>query len=478
MHMLSASPRFVQKVQSQKARSVFNNLITGPRGSDEREGAALFLAGQLAHAEQLESDLPGHADDLEEWMLQGVENVGQQYRRYLAERKAGKERSYFRNRAQALYFLKGVAPTKLVDGAWLYGLVSHWEDPRFLALIQTYLEELGDGIPDKNHVALYRHLLAANDCSHWNNLSDEHYLQGAIQLSLAYNANRFLPEIIGFNLGYEQLPLHLLITAYELKELSIDPYYFTLHVTVDNADSGHAKKAVSAVSEAMPKGSDARDFYRRVQNGYKLNSLGVSTEVIIAEFNLERELGAIFSRKGSIGQYAHSDYRLVGDRSVNDWLSDSTRTSAFIRAMEDSGWFQRHQDPQNSRFWKLIHSEKAKMFGVFDAYEQQVIYDWIAGDAANSLPSKPARASTNNALCKEERERLVHSASKPPRHPATPPTKPASDFDTEANALQASVASANNLQEAMQVLIPWLSPARHHTATGLLATRIFADLLA
>jgi hypothetical protein len=65
------------------------------------------------------------------------------------------------------------------------------------------------------------------------------------------NAEKFLPEVIGFNLGYEQLPLHLLITAYELKELHIDPYYFTLHITVDNADSGHAKQAVDAVFSAM-----------------------------------------------------------------------------------------------------------------------------------------------------------------------------------------------------------------------------------
>ena len=71
-------------------------------------------------------------------------------------------------------------------------------------------------------------------------------MQGLIQLALAYNSDQFLPELIGYNLGYEQLPLHLLITAYELNELGIDPYYFTLHVTVDNADSGHARKAWEA----------------------------------------------------------------------------------------------------------------------------------------------------------------------------------------------------------------------------------------
>jgi hypothetical protein len=83
-----------------------------------------------------------------------------------------------------------------------------------------------------------------------------------------YHADQFLPEVIGFNLGYEQLPLHLLITAYELKELGIDPYYFTLHITVDNADSGHGRKAVEAVFDCDAPVGDSGDFYRRVRSGY------------------------------------------------------------------------------------------------------------------------------------------------------------------------------------------------------------------
>ncbi|MFD2270388.1 iron-containing redox enzyme family protein [Undibacterium arcticum] len=89
---------------------------------------------------------------------------------------------------------------------------------------------------------MYKKLLATHGCEQWDNLSDEHFVQGAIQLSLAQHADHFLPEVIGFNLGYEQPPLHLLITAYELNELGIDPTYFTLHFTIDNANTGHAKK--------------------------------------------------------------------------------------------------------------------------------------------------------------------------------------------------------------------------------------------
>src|SRR5690606_31490349 len=125
---------------------------------------------------------------------------------------------------------------------------------RMAPLVHTYLEELGDGAPDKNHVLLYRRLLTQHgiQAEDDGSLPDDLYEQGLIQLCLAWNAREFLPEVIGFNLAYEQLPLHLLVTSYELNELGIDPYYFTLHVTVDNGHSGHARQACDAVLGLLP----------------------------------------------------------------------------------------------------------------------------------------------------------------------------------------------------------------------------------
>lgn len=476
--------------RSRPARDVYFDLFHGQAGHGEMEKANHFLSGQLANAARLDSDLPEEMDALFDWMQAGVEDVGHRYRQYLDARQAGGERRYFRNRSHALFFLKSVAPTKMVDGAWLYGLLPRWQDTRFTALIQTYLEELGEGVATKNHVVLYKKLLASHGCERWDDLSDDHYVQGAIQLSLAYHAERFLPEVIGFNLGYEQLPLHLLITAYELKELGIDPYYFTLHITVDNADSGHAKKAVDAIFEAMPRVGDPKDFYRRVQNGYKLNFLGESTNSVIESFDLQREMEEIFSRKGTIGQYAHSDYRRVAGRTINEWLSNPTEVGGLIAAMEESGWFARHQDPQNSRFWKLIQSEKAKMFGVFSAYEQQVIYDWIAGDAAQDLnfkwkPIERARPQ----LSIETKQRFFHASDTQPAKTIgngkaleiQPPQRTSgdtdNDFDAEVRLLDESLASAANPEQAMSTLIALMSPTNHHTAPGLAATRIFNEIM-
>ncbi len=475
MQTMSFVENVAQELQPQPARSVYFDLADGQASARELEMAEYYLSDQLVKAAHLESDLPERMEELGAWMQAGVEQVGQSYRSYLDARQAGGARRYFTNKSHALCFLKSVAPTKLVDGAWLYGLLPRWQDARFSSLIKTYLEELGEGLPAKNHVLLYKKLLTSQGCQRWDELSDDHYVQGAIQLALAHHAERFLPEVIGFNLGYEQLPLHLLITAYELKELGIDPYYFTLHITVDNADSGHAKQAVDAVFDAMPKLGDAGDFWRRVRNGYKLNLLGAITNSVIASFDLEQEMMAIFKRKSAIGQHAHSDYRRVAGRTVNDWLSAPAEVAAFTAAMEHEGWFKRHQDPQNSRFWKMIQSEKAKMFGVFSAYEQQVIYDWIAGDAASEFTCTASSARLPQRRLPAETKRRLLDAPQPEQ---VADESFDNDFDAEVRALEAKLDASANQQQTMSMLLALMSPANHHTAPGLKATQIFSELFA
>jgi hypothetical protein len=348
------------------SKALYFSLLDNPAGAQAASRAYLRAQIEAARAEPVE--LPEALYELPGWIQGRAETVGLAYREYLAARKNGAARRYFTSKSHALAFLKGAAPTKLVDGAWLYGVLGRWENPDFHPLIKTYLEELGDGVPDKNHVTLYRRLLAAHGCEHWEGLGEDHFVQGAIQLALAHNADEFLPEIVGYNLGYEQLPLHLLITSYELNELGIDPYYFTLHVTVDNAGSGHAHKAVQALRMLMAQSSDPADFYRRMLDGYRLNELGASTTSVIAGFDLEAELVEIFTAKAAIGKNMHSDYCRVAGRSVNEWLADPARIPAFLGALEEAGWIKRGEAVENSRFWRLIQGDRAVMFGVFSSY--------------------------------------------------------------------------------------------------------------
>ncbi|MFS2218191.1 iron-containing redox enzyme family protein [Telluria sp. Tellsp104] len=471
-----AAGRDTRPVQVSSARDLYFALMDNPVAALEASGA--FLAAQIEVARAEPCELPDAVWQLQGWIQGRAESVGIAYREYLAARKNGAPRRYFTNKSHALYFLKGVAPTKLVDGAWLYGTLSRWENPEFHPLIKTYLEELGDGVPDKNHVTLYRRLLAAHGCEHWETLPEDHFVQGAIQLALAYNADAFLPEVVGYNLGYEQLPLHLLITSYELNELGIDPYYFTLHVTVDNAGSGHAHKAVQALRHLMAQSGDPAAFFQRVLDGYRLNDLGACTTSVIGAFDLEAELVEIFSAKAAIGKNMHSDYCRVAGRSVNDWLADPRQIPEFLTKLEESGWIQRGEDVEQSRFWRLIQGERAEMFGVFSNHEQQVLRDWIT-----TPRDATAAARTTRVLSHRARQRTLDSLTQHAQRSGYPERglirrRPAgTGGDSELHQLEQRVAAAAGKPEAMAMLAQLMAPSAHHTAIGLMATRMYSQLL-
>jgi hypothetical protein len=468
--------RAVRPARVPAAKALYFSLLDNPAGC--RDAARAYLAAQIELARAEPCELPDAVWQLQGWIEGRAESVGFAYREYLAARKNGVARRYFTNKAHALYFLKGVAPTKLVDGAWLYGTLARWDDPDFHPLIKTYLEELGDGVPDKNHVTLYRRLLAAHGCEHWEALPDDHFVQGAIQLALAHHADEFLPEVVGYNLGYEQLPLHLLITSYELNELGIDPYYFTLHVTVDNAGSGHAHKAVQALRNLMAQAGDPAASFRRVLDGYRLNDLGACTTSVIGGFDLEAELVDIIKAKAAIGKNMHSDYCRVGGRSVNDWLADPAQVPAFLTALEDAGWVQRGEDVEHSRFWRLIQGERAEMFGVFSSYEQQVLRDWIVTPRDAS-----ATARTGRVLSHRARQRTLDTLTQHTQRSGYPERglirRRSADTrgDTALHQLEERVANAAGKPEAMAMLARLMSPSVHHTAIGLMATRMYSQLL-
>ena len=361
---------------------LYRRLADGEPDAATRAEAEQFLREQIAATGTGPDALPESPHDLSAWMQANAQSVAAQYSVYLKQRTAGAPRRYFMNRAHALYFLRSVAPTKLVDGAWLYGLVTHWRNGRFDDLVRTYVEELGEGAPGKNHVLLYRKLLARYGLDPLDDLPEETRVQGLVQLALAYSAGEFLPEVIGFNLGYEQLPLHLLISAYELNELGLDPYYFTLHVTVDNSDTGHAMRACNAVLGTLPRLGDATQFWQRVRDGSRLADAGLGTMDVIDGFDIQAEVVRILSNKSGSGHGAHSDYCKVAGRKVNDWLSQPQQIPAFLDALQQAGWIKLGQPVEHSRFWGLLQGERAEMFGVFSSYELQVIHDWIRGDAS------------------------------------------------------------------------------------------------
>lgn len=423
------------------ARDMYFSLLAPSGFSKGRADSAGFLAAYLKETSQHFNDIPAHPEQLEAWLDDHNQVVGWQFQEYLTARTEGGR---------------------------------HWDDSRFASLLKIYLEELGNGIEAMNHVVLYRKLLKVNECEDWKRLDDKFFTQGAIQLALAANTETHVPEVIGFNLGYEQLPLHLLITAYELKELNIDPYYFTLHTTIDNAHSGHARAAIDAVTEAMPTFGSARNYMGRVMAGVKLNDAGLGTLDIINHFDLLGEVIRILQDKLGIGQYMHSNRCVIEGKTINEWLADSDQVAKLLYVMQKTGWIKRHQDPEQSRFWQVIAAEKAPMFGVFTAYERQVLYDWIAGDVLESLPKvarlgAPWRMTERLPSPEEKQQGNVYDLRSGRRLEGA--LAPANDFNHEQLSLERYLQGLG--QKRMEFLIDWLSPAKHHTSLGLCATRYF-----
>ena len=426
------------------ASAVYHALMT-----NDEQGLRLgraFLERQLQRAARLTCDLPETPEQLSEWARQGAHATSGAYQRYLDGRAQGQPRRYFGNRAHALYFLQAMAPTKLVDGAWLYGLLPRWREQRFHGLIQRYLQRLGNGDPAQHGALRYNNLLTEHGCAAPAWLSDEHFVEGAQQLALGRLAADYLPEVIGYSLGHEQVALS--ISAFELHELDIDPHCFHAHPGIGG---GHAPKAVQAVLDNLPAAGDAQGFYRRVALGYRLNRLGLHASAAIAAFDLERELLAMLERKRAVAGAMPSDFCRIGGRTVKQWLSQPGQLGDLLVALCKRGWIQRHRNPQHSHFWRLLQSEYAVIFG---SYERQLLHDWIAGDWLQTRPDS-------------------NHPPAPRRHDPPPmtPRCAAGDgaLDKQLRELAEPARSAR--------LIELMAPTANATPIGLAATRLFASLL-
>jgi len=212
---------------------------------------------------------------------------------YLKRRESGLPRELFQDLDHAKWWLKQISPVKYVDGAWL-GHIHRITTPFALRPItkkawQIMSEELGDGDFTKNHVYLWRELMediGANlsapdteDFIHPRHRLDKVHVwkAGVAQLLISIFPHEFLPEILGFNMHFEMLTWDTMRAIKELKELKLNDYYFLLHISIDNADSGHTAMAMQAVIDYMVhvQNTDgepaAQEAWKRVQTGFILS---------------------------------------------------------------------------------------------------------------------------------------------------------------------------------------------------------------
>lgn len=413
--------------------------------------AGIFLSKELEQLNPQNIPFINNDTDLVTWLDDKNKKVFTQYKQYLQRRKLGGKREYFNNLSQIFEFLIKIAPVKQVDGAWLYHMVHYWQDAKFKEPIEIYLEELGCGLTKSNHVKIFNDLLESLQLDQFNDLlADDYYYQTAIQLALGYAPREFIPEILGFNLGYEQPPLHLFITNYEFKELGIDSQYFNLHLTIDNLDCGHAKSAHTVLNKVAKYYKNEAEFYRRVMNGYTLNDKGISSTDIIQNLDIQNMVVTILKRKAKIGRFVHNDSCQFLAKTLNQWLENEEEIPALLETLIQHKWIIYGENPEKSPFWRTISHPDGKMYGVFSALEQQIIYDWIIGPAAADYSLQYHKLKLKNPTLHDYDVSYL--------------------VDEKLENFKFKVEHETDLQRKINYLIPHLAPHAHHSPIGLWST--------
>ena len=351
------------------------------------------------------------------------EKTTQEWTQYLKRRRSGQPLEMFKNRKEAKWWLEQITPLKYVDGACLghiHKITTPFASRRATKHAwQVLSEELGDGDTDRNHVHVYRELMKniGSDLPDGDTVDFIHpchqlnqpgiWKAAVAHLLISLFPHEFLPEILGFNLHFEQLTLETLKSAKELQELKLDSSYFYLHICIDNADSGHtaiAKQAVFELIEEIQRlhGEPlAQQAWKRVQAGYifseslstKPSTLPLTTPTV-SEFprnEYEAEFIRILEKKAPVANKIHCSNKMrIGRRLLTDWLDpdsfystqwqmdfldDLAKTKLLVRAGDSSGS-------------KLIYelSWKGKMFGAFTHAEVEAVKKWIDSLEAPKSP--------------------------------------------------------------------------------------------
>ncbi|WVW84310.1 hypothetical protein I302_106344 [Kwoniella bestiolae CBS 10118] len=509
--------------------------------------------------------------DLRNFLHGSHRSAAKRYEAYLGRRKAGGPREMFPTKEYALEWLRLAGVVKYVDGGWLGGILGVGNGrasclpdtdmdgqgqggslERIVAKMawQVISEEFGDGDLQKNHIYLYEKLL--NDIKagalQYNGSTSPGYMKGFDGLNddqgvprcweaavaqqcigLLASTKEFFPEALGFNMAYESLPYHLLVTARELQELKIDNYYFAIHVTIDNADSGHSAMARMAVERYLEgvrarNGEEAmKNVWKRVQTGYILAEGLPTTPSGPVEFEpvkspegkmyrqprkppggdvptpAESRLVEVIMRKANAAEKMHCTSRMkIGLYTVEKWLDPSAlteeKTLSFIRALAAKRPFVIPGEPEKSRFVRDLEWG-GKMFGAFTGSESDVVKAWIISlqpkiksegtyeKFVGPVKSRSDKINTSNTAFAQRAEDLwaVHNSS--PIPPLTLNSKrSALDLPSGPSFTQATSVDYRTIRPIWYISTSLfecfpLQPSRFATPLGMASLRLIRSLL-
>lgn len=164
------------------------------------------------------------------------------------------------SRKDAVWALTQLAPAALVDGGWLQGIFGPGLAQSAL-LFEIYRDELGSGLVRQHHGNVMKRTLEAQgvilpeahrpEFASFTGFTEAAFAMPAYWLSISENHREFFPELLGLNLAVEMAGVGQGYRAAvdALNVHGIDPYFFVLHNTIDNALSGHTALSVRAIQD-------------------------------------------------------------------------------------------------------------------------------------------------------------------------------------------------------------------------------------
>ena len=298
-----------------------------------------------------------------------------------------------------------MTPFNQVDGAWLrnVGRLGPIDEVHSL-LFHIWMDELGDGDPKLNHSNIYTDLLhsvgvypdpvASRAYIENERIVDSAFTSPLFQLVIAEFSEDYLPEILGMTLYLEWAVIAVKPQVAIMESLGVDPLFYSLHIGIDNAATGHgamAKRAVELyLDEVRASSGDhaMQEVWSRVWDGYvafaTTGGLGEDFRRRVQQRpNPGRQVYEMMQRKAHFGAQNHGARRL-GDNLINDWFGDP---AGFMRELVRSGYII-PGDVEGSRFFELLRPT-GPMFRVFTTDEIQIWENWTRSLADATTPSEP-----------------------------------------------------------------------------------------
>ena len=185
--------------------------------------------------------------------------------------------------------LEQVAPMILIDGCWLQKSLSIQNVNSDISkiLFSIYCDELGNGNFDQSHPVIFQQLLDSLSIkvpSVYSPKFIEHsgFIKSAFDLpvymmGLSHFSVDFLPELLGLNMAIELSGLgkSYMSLVDEWRYWGIDPAIATIHISIDNAASGHtflAKKAIQLYMDDVMQHTGSQKIvdlhWRRIYTGF------------------------------------------------------------------------------------------------------------------------------------------------------------------------------------------------------------------